>query len=49
MRRAHRSAHRMIWIVLAIALAIGFALALVWRKPLPGAAAAAPASVEHVA
>lgn len=35
MRRAHRSAHRAIWIVLTIAVATGFALALLWRKPPP--------------
>jgi len=31
MRRAHRSAHRKIWPLLALAVAIGFALALILR------------------
>jgi len=35
MRRAHRSAHRAIWIAVTLVTAIGFTLALVWRKPPP--------------
>jgi len=35
MRRAHRSAHRRLWPVLALAVAAGFALALILRLP-PG-------------
>ena len=31
MRRAHRTAHRWLWPVLALAVAFGFALALAWR------------------
>ncbi len=33
MRRAHRSAHRKIWPLLALAVTIGFALALILRAP----------------
>ena len=31
MRRAHRTAHRMLWPILALALALGFSLALMLR------------------
>ncbi|MGE3247046.1 MAG: hypothetical protein AB7F96_15670 [Beijerinckiaceae bacterium] len=33
MKRGHRAAHRVIWIVLALLIAAGFAMALVKRKP----------------
>jgi hypothetical protein len=34
MRRAHRTAHRMLWPVLALAVALIFAFALYLRPPL---------------
>lgn len=33
MKRPHRAAHRIAWIVLTVLVAIGFTLALVQRKP----------------
>jgi hypothetical protein len=33
MRRAHRSAHRLVWPLLALLVAAGFTLALAWRPP----------------
>jgi len=33
MRRAHRSAHRALWPVLALAVALGLGMALVLRPP----------------
>jgi hypothetical protein len=33
MTRSHRSAHRMLWVVLALALGLGLAIALLWRAP----------------
>jgi hypothetical protein len=41
MRRPHRSAHRVLWILLALAVALGLATALVLRAPPAHAAAAA--------
>src|SRR5215831_7810898 len=35
MRRSQRSAHRLLWPVLALAIGIGVTLALVWRPPPP--------------
>ena len=34
MRRAHRSAHRALWPILALAVALGFTMAL-WLRPPP--------------
>lgn len=33
MTRSHRSAHRVLWVVLALALGVGFSIALLWRTP----------------
>jgi hypothetical protein len=33
MKRAHRSAHRALWPVLAVAVALGLTMALVLRPP----------------
>jgi hypothetical protein len=33
MTRSHRSAHRMLWLVLALALGLGLAISLLWRAP----------------
>ncbi len=33
MRRSHRSAHRMLWPLLALVIATGFTLALILRAP----------------
>jgi len=35
MRRSQRSAHRIIWPIVAVTVAIGFALALILRSPPP--------------
>ena len=40
-RRRHRSAHRVLWILFALAVAIGLATALILRAPLAAHAAAA--------
>ncbi|MCC2095857.1 MAG: hypothetical protein KDJ29_03145 [Hyphomicrobiales bacterium] len=42
MKRAHRTAHRTIWIVLAILIAAGFTMALVKRKPQKKKAGVSP-------
>lgn len=47
MKRAHRSSHRLIWIVLTLVVAIGFTMALVKRKPQKKKTAQAPA-IEQV-
>ena len=36
MKRAHRSAHRIIWLALTLAVAMTFALALYLRAPPSG-------------
>lgn len=33
MTRSHRSAHRILWVVLVLALGLGLAIALLWRAP----------------
>jgi hypothetical protein len=43
MRRAHRSAHRVLWPVLALVVALGLAMALILRPP-PEARAPSPAA-----
>jgi hypothetical protein len=35
MRRAHRSAHRLLWVMVTLAVAATFALALSLREPPP--------------
>jgi hypothetical protein len=35
MRRAHRTAHRMLWSILTVAVVVIFALALYLRAPPP--------------
>jgi hypothetical protein len=44
MRRAHRTAHRMLWPALAVLVGIAFAMSLVMRAPPP--APESPAAVE---
>jgi len=44
MRRAHRTAHRVLWPALALLVGIAFAMSLVLRAPPP--APAPPAAVE---
>src|SRR5262245_16218680 len=41
MRRAHRTAHRMLWPVLALLVGLGLTLSLVMRAPPPAPTAAA--------
>jgi hypothetical protein len=44
MRRAHRTAHRMLWPALALLVGIAFAMSLVMRAPPPPPAT--PAAIE---
>jgi hypothetical protein len=35
MRRSHRSAHRLLWPLLAVCVALGLSFALALRPPIP--------------
>jgi hypothetical protein len=45
MKRAHRSAHRAIWIIAALAIAASLFAALILRKPQKTKAQASPTSL----
>ena len=47
MKRSHRKAHRVVWLVLTLLVAIGFTMALVNRKPQKKKKAQTPA-IEQV-